>query len=331
MQTSNWVFTLNNPESNEEPQKWNVKYAIWQREKGDSGTEHLQGYVVVPRCTLAAMKKRNGTAHWEPRRGSHDQAKAYSSKEDTRIAGPWVIGKEAEPCQGKRTDLLSLKASVDGGATLAALAEEHFIEMAKYSRWIREYRILKGMQQRSWLTYTAVYWGPPGTGKTSRVLREAPAAYWMKKPANGQAVFFDGYDGHEDVVIDEFYGWIPYDLLCRMCDRYPLMVDTKGGAVQFCPKRIFITSNKQPADWYKFDIAALQRRISGDMGKVEFVYELHSSENMNDISFPDGVPSFGPFDDDEGSRATPSQHIVPAIENVCDILGQKRGYDSDKE
>jgi hypothetical protein len=93
----------------------------------------------------------------------------------------------------------------------------------------------------------------------------------MKKPASNQAIFFDGYDGQEDVVVDEFYGWIPYDLLCRMCDRYPLLVDTKGGAVQFCPKRIWITSNKKPEDWYKLDMSAMFRRLSGTMGQVLYI------------------------------------------------------------
>jgi CRISPR/Cas system-associated exonuclease Cas4 (RecB family) len=50
------------------------------------------------------------------------------------------------------------------------------------------------------------------------------------------------------------------------------MVQTKGGAVHFCPKRIWITSNKAPEQWYKnCDFSAMQRRLTGDLGVVEYV------------------------------------------------------------
>jgi len=276
MVSRNWVFTLNNPEDDQEPGKWQgIQYGVWQKERGAEGTEHLQGYVVVPQCTIAAMKKRNPRAHWEVRRGSHVQAKEYCTKEDTRIAGPWVTGKENEPVQGKRTDLMALKEAVDAGVKTVDLWEQHFTTMVKFERGITKYQTLKGMRQRRWRTFTTVYWGPPGTGKTTRAktnaLQTSPDPYWMKKPGNNQSVFFDGYDGQEDVVIDEFYGWLPFDLLCRMCDENPLLVDTKGGAIHFAPKRIWITSNSNPEQWYKRGLGAMHRRLIGGNGKIEYM------------------------------------------------------------
>lgn len=91
-----WVFTINNPTEVTLPRQWpNVQYAIWQLEKGEEETPHLQGYVVFKsNQRLAALKKIDATAHWEIRRGSHQQAKDYSSKEDTRQSGPYEIGDE---------------------------------------------------------------------------------------------------------------------------------------------------------------------------------------------------------------------------------------------
>lgn len=318
-----WVFTINNPPVDEICKAWDgVAYCVWQKERGENGTPHLQGYVVFtnPR-TLAGLKKVATTAHWEPRRGTHAQALAYSTKEDTRILGPWTIGVEPVDEPGKRTDLDALKEALDAGTSLEKIASEQFSTMAKYSRWAREYRLLTGKHIRSWLTYTTVYWGPPGTGKTRRVLAEAgPTAYWMKKPGQGQSLFFDGYDGEEDVVIDEFYGWIPHDLLCRMCDRYPLKVDTKGGVVEFAPKRIWITSNKRPQDWYpKVGLGAMERRLSGDLGKVIFMGEDDRVERLAEM----GIHLGNQEDDLEivsgQKRPRSDSAIPPAVENVVEL------------
>ena len=69
--------------------------------------------------------------------------------------------------------------------------------------------------------------------------------------------------GHEVVIIDEFYGWLPFDLLLRVCDRYPLLVETKGGQTQFVAKVIVITSNSLPSNWYKSAyFPSLVRRVT---------------------------------------------------------------------
>jgi len=47
---------------------------VLQLERGENSTPHLQGYVVVKQPkTLVAMKKIHATAHWENRKGSHEQ------------------------------------------------------------------------------------------------------------------------------------------------------------------------------------------------------------------------------------------------------------------
>ncbi len=107
-------------------------------------------------------------------------------------------------------------------------------------------------------------------GKSRRALHEAGAdAYWVRKPQNNGGLWFDGYDGHANVVIDEFYGWISRDLMCRLCDRYPLLVDTKGGAVSFLAKKIWITSNQSPVMWWqKVGLGPMERRLSVPNGEV---------------------------------------------------------------
>ncbi len=75
---------------------------MYQHEK--ETRDHIQGYLYLKKqARLAAMKKLLPRAHWEPRKGSHKQARAYCMKEETRTAGPFEWGDP--PAQGKRTDV----------------------------------------------------------------------------------------------------------------------------------------------------------------------------------------------------------------------------------
>lgn len=273
------MFTINNPSSNELPAGWpEVSYAVWQREKGEQGTEHLQGYVVFGKQVRMTWLKSHcdRTAHWESRKGNHQQAKAYCSKEDSRVAGPWVCGAEDESWggPGKRNDMLALKRKLDEGATLKEVAEdpELFTVVAKHYKFVSLYRTLTG-KQRDWPVFTQVIWGAPGIGKTSKARDLAgPEAFWLSRPA-GQTAWWDGYVGQEVVVIDEFYGWLSLDFMCRLLDRYPLNVETKGSSTPMGVKKVIITSNVPPIEWYSkmppSRTAALWRRLEMPLGTIE--------------------------------------------------------------
>lgn len=99
MTARRWCFTLNNPQDafrgpiNLQTIGGSAKYIIAQLERGESGTEHLQGYVEFKQSIrLAAAKKLLPTAHWEIAKGSKEQCKEYCSKQETRLSGPWEDG-----------------------------------------------------------------------------------------------------------------------------------------------------------------------------------------------------------------------------------------------
>lgn len=70
----------------------NVKWAIWQKEKGISGTIHLQGFVCLKiKKRFNFIKKLFGNKfHIELGRNMIACIK-YVTKKDTRIEGPWSI------------------------------------------------------------------------------------------------------------------------------------------------------------------------------------------------------------------------------------------------
>ena len=54
---------------------------------------HIQAYVSLKKnARLAAMKKRDPLAHFEPVKKDNG-ASAYCLKEETRVEGPWEFGK----------------------------------------------------------------------------------------------------------------------------------------------------------------------------------------------------------------------------------------------
>jgi hypothetical protein len=108
-----------------------------------------------------------------------------------------------------------------------------------------------------------VFWGRTGTGKSRRAWEQAGMGAYPKDP---NTKFWDGYQGQENVVIDEFRGTISISHLLRWLDRYPVMVEIKGAAVAYNVRNIWITSNVNPRQWYPDldpeTLQALMRRLT---------------------------------------------------------------------
>lgn len=92
-----------------------------------------------------------------------------------------------------------------------------------------------------------VYWGDTGTGKSRTAWEEAGLDAYPKDP---RTKWWDGYQGHDNIVIDEFRGGIDIAHVLRWFDRYPVLVETKGGSVPLRATSIWITSNLDPRNWY---------------------------------------------------------------------------------
>lgn len=266
-----WVFTLNNPSEDEVliPQSWNAddyKYLVYQMEEGENKTPHLQGYVSFVNAKRFSEFRKffpGEKAHIAVARGTAKQNRKYCTKDEGRIQGPWEFGEI--PQQGKRSDLLATKEMLDAGASMQEVADKYYSQFLRYSRGFREYKLLNA-EPRNWEMDIEVVWGGTGTGKSRYCMETYPGAYWKSKNS-GQQQFWDGYEGQEVIIIDEYYGWLSWDYLLRLTDRYPFNMDIKHGTVPLSAKKIVFTSNKHPKEWYpnsKYrwdDSNPLRRRI----------------------------------------------------------------------
>lgn len=273
----NWCFTLNNPTEFELPVEWNlekVTLLVYQMEVEEEGTPHLQGYLELSApYVLSYLKGLSGRAHWEQRKGSREEAMVYCMKEEGRLSLPclywknewltpdsqnltdtseWLrslgirLTKRSSSNSAVKLRLEGIKERLAGGSTsIEEIADEDFDLWVRHYRAFEKYLVIK-TQPRNFHVDVEVIQGPTGTGKSRWCMDNYPDAYWKQR-----SNWWDGYFQHTTVIIDEFYGWMPFDLLLRVCDRYPLLVETKGGQMQFVANRIVITSNHAPSTWYK--------------------------------------------------------------------------------
>lgn len=293
-QSKYWCFTINNPGVSDVPTAWplttlsHIQYMIWQYEIGEEGTEHIQGYLCLFKILrFSGIKKFNAKAHWETRGGSHFQCIAYCSKDDTRKPNTKTVYFGTDPfplteykpsgkgmskiTSDKHAVLIDIKDSIEKGVSIKNIARDQF------PSWLRHYRAFSVYNQliakeRDSKTNVTVLFGPTGTGKSSWIHKNCPEAYWK-----GKSEWWDNYANNKFVVIDEFYGWLPWDYLLRLTDRYPFLVESKGGHVQFNSEYIFITSNLPWDCWYKKieNMAPLERRIDNIWEVLELGCEFN--------------------------------------------------------
>lgn len=240
-----WCWTLNNPTDEEAAEvdalQQAATYTIFGKEKGDSGTFHLQGYVFFPtKKSFTQVKAMLPRAHWEGQRGTTDQAADYCKKEGDymEFGNPPMskkrkgeIGREfwediLEKAKRGKFDEIDPKVQITHYRSLKAIASDHRTMPADLD-----------CHDNLW------YWGDTGTGKSRTARTENPGAYL--KMCNK---WWDDYQGEETVLIEDFdkaHHVLGHHLKI-WADRYAFPAEVKGGKVNLRPKKIVVTSNYPP-------------------------------------------------------------------------------------
>jgi hypothetical protein len=218
-----------------------IEWIKGQLELGEGGFLHWQVIVgTAKKVSQRAITNIFGPYHCELTRSEH--AEVYVWKEDSRVAGTQFE-------LGSRPFNRSIKRDWDQIWECAKIGD---IMGIPASVRIQCYRTVKQIgvdyvQPVAIERTTNVFWGSTGTGKSRRAWEEAGLAAYPKDP---RTKFWCGYAGQEHVVIDEFRGGIDIAHILRWLDRYPVVVEVKGGSSVLKATTIWITSNLDPRIWF---------------------------------------------------------------------------------
>ena len=287
-----WVFTLNNPTAESEAkakeflESTRVVLVIAEREVGEQGTPHIQGFFCTDkdyhRSTISVWM--GSCEYLEKAIGSRKSNYLYCTKE-----GPDALWMQ----KGIHYDTKELDTTDQGFAVihkdLKTKAPAEFEEEHPQFFFFHRQQCLAAMldfqesQQKVWPgrlpDKNFWVWGKTGTGKTLWAYRVAEGHHMFRKKVSK---WWDGYDAwrHDLVLVDEWPAASERtgltDSLCSLLknwsDRYSFTAEIKGGHVMVHPGRfiLIVTSQYPIQDCFTNgeDILALKRRFH----EMEFRY-----------------------------------------------------------
>ena len=208
--------------------------------------------------------------HWEFQDCLQDNN--YCRKRDSEQ----IIDCDERKKKGARIDIEDVKKILKETNSMIAVVEQassvQSVRMAEL--WLKynepKRPIVHGGIEVHWR------WGKAGLGKTRYV--------WEK---HGLSVYtpttykwWEGYDGHKVVLIDEFRGdWCKFGELLKLLDIYPYTVETKGGSRQIQATTFYITSCKPPEEVYNPHAFDKEERVDQLLRRLTTVTNLNEQED----------------------------------------------------
>lgn len=289
------MFVINNPDGYRPVfNEGTMNYMVWQIEKGEQGTPHIQGYVRFKnRMRLRTIEPLLGGRAWiKAARGNEQQCRDYCTKEDTRLEAGEEHGvfDPDEGKQGRRSDLEQIATDCAAGVPLKTIAAKNPGDWIRYHTGIEslhEQIAPKPPIQRD--VIVRVLWGPTRTGKTHRVMTgEHPGGLYKVKPGRGP---WDQYRGERTVFFDEF-NFEKWDLfeMNEYLDKWQCQLPCRYRDKYAEWTQVVICANSSPLTWYPNHalpaVEAFRRRLADGC--------RHVTRIDQDITKMKAEPDFSP-------------------------------------
>ena len=228
------------------------KYCIFQLEKGEEEeTPHFQGFIsFIVGKRFKTMKNLLPFAHLEKAKGSNTQCREYCSKKDTRVDGPFEMGKFAE--ERERTDIKEFLELVKAGAT-----EDELMNLFP-TLYLRELHKIQSIYASNYTQYkrkcrdicvTYIY-GKSGVGKSTAIRKKLGLenSFWVHHYDNAM---FTNYNFQDNLVFDEFTGKIPISHINMLLNVEPIELRGLNCSKYGAYHNVYIISNYSPKELYR--------------------------------------------------------------------------------
>lgn len=257
----------------------NWKYYAFQIEKGgNSELTHIQALLNFSKpINFSTFCRWFPLADFSDVYSSNTKAKAYVTKEETRIDGPWVDGDFAE--ERSRTDIKEFLSLINIGA------EDEELEQLYPNLYLREFNKLDALKLRKQfnkykkisrqVNVTYLY-GPPGCGKSTYIDNRVGFENSFRVDTYDNSAFTN-YAGESVLVLDEFvgHGQFKVTTLNKFLDTRPVQLRGLGCVKYACWNEVYIISNLHPKDTFK------DLRDDEQILKKAFLRRLHNVWRMD--------------------------------------------------
>ena len=258
-----WQLTINNPLDHgfdhesikEQLLKFkNLIYYCMCDETGEEGTFHTHVYFQCSEgAKFTTVKRRFPKAHLEYVKGTAQENRDYIRKEGKYLGtvkaetnhintfeeyGELPVERKYQN-SNEYADLLDMMK--DGMSTYQIIEEcpQYLLQLDKLERAILAIR--KEKSKNEWRDVVTTYiWGPTGTGKTSYVMNMYGYSNVYRVTDYGHP--FDGYNGEDIILFDEFHNSLNIHDMKKYLDGYPVEFPARYANKQAMFHRVFLTS-----------------------------------------------------------------------------------------
>lgn len=239
-----WMFTWNNPGEDwkTKPTAFEADYSVFQLERGEEGTVHIQGllyYTIACRAT-----KFKGIPCWIKgitKQDASNRVQQYVTKQETRLDGPIENGSKPKSLEARIDHYVAAMSYIKEGRITEIFPRvliSHFTNIQKLAVYLSTEYSHTGCRGL-WFT------GPTGSGKSRESLDLCNRLGFTYFRKTDLSQFLDGYNGHQAVIIDDLDRQginMGHDLKI-WADRYPFKFPIKHGYVQATHRILIVTSN----------------------------------------------------------------------------------------
>lgn len=261
----------------------------WQLEEGENGGNlHYQIYWCAKSPVRMNTVKRVfecDSIHCEVAIMDEDVCVAYVTKEDTRVDGPWEIGRRHRG-PGARNDIHCLRDAVAGGKRGRDIYDDDNLvgPAVKYAGGLRAMEVAYGVSapERPDI-YVRLCIGASNTGKTT-CCRKYIASLGTPVYSRPKGTYWEGYKGEKTVLLEEFGdSFMDCSEWKRLCDKYvsfvrfaltallttylysyrqSLTLPVKYGSASCLASTVLINANLTPYHWWDSKVVAKHSRVS---------------------------------------------------------------------